>query len=214
MTGASRPDEVRIIKPGFDGGVTDSQKLFVVSFDMGGTSGWMACRVQLDALLNGGLRSVSVRSPDPDVFAWTSGRFTGPEPWQAELCMALVRGTWMHGEGVFDQGPESDLFVVVLERFQQRMIAGDDLLSPVRLNAAFVQLAWRAPFPIIMSGTSDAMRVFTDERLRNHNLWSGPPGPNGEHQRDATRHAALLLRKASSETGYLERLEMKMPWMA
>lgn len=207
------PDQVRIIKPGFDGGVTDTQKLFLVSFDMGGTSGWFACRVRLDTLLAGGLRSVSVRSPDPDVFAWSSGYLQGPEPWQAELAMALVRGTWMHGEGEFELGQDSDLFVVVLERFQLRQMGGDDLLSPVRLNAAFTQLAWRAPFPILYSGTSDAMRIFTDERLKAFNLWSGPAGDLGEHQRDATRHAGLLLKKAGSEGGFLEQLEKRMPWM-
>lgn len=206
------PSQVRIIKPGFDGGVTDTQKLFIVSFDMGGDSGWFACRVQLDALLAGGLRSVTVRSPDPDVFAWSAGYLQGPEPWQAELAMALVRGTWMHGEGVFDQGPDSDLFVVILERFQLRQLGGDDLLSPVRLNAAFTQLAWRAPFPIVYSAPSDAMKIFTDERLRAFNLWSGPAGALGEHQRDATRHAGLFLRKVASEPKFLDLIERKMPW--
>lgn len=208
------PPEVRILKPGFEGGVTDTQKLFVVAFDPGGKSGWFACRAQLDALISRGLRSVMLEHPDPDVFTWNAGLITGPEPWQAELMMALVRGTWMHGEGVFDQGPDSDLFVVIQERFQLRMLGDDDtLLSPVRLSAAFRQLAWRAPFPLLTSGTSDAMQIFTDVRLQAFNLWSGVRGPDGEHQRDATRHGALFLRKCATEKGFIEAMEARMPWM-
>lgn len=209
------PEPVRVIKPGFDGGSDrSSQKLFVVYFDGGGKTGWCAMRIQLDALLSSGFRGVALSSPDPEVFAWNSGFFSGPEPWQAELMMALVRGVWMYGEGDFEAGMASDLFVVGVEAFRLRVMStSEDLLSPVRINAAFRQLSWRAPFPLLSAGPSDAMRVFTDARLQAFNLWSGVKGPDGEHQRDATRHAALVARKAASEKGFLDNLEKQMPWI-
>lgn len=208
------PEMIRVIKPELDGGVADTQKLFVVAFDPGVSTGWCVMRVQLDALAAVGLRGVALGHPDPDVFSWRAGYFRGPEPWQAELMMALCRGTWMHGEGQFSEGVDSDLFVVVMEKFQLRTLGEDEtLLSPVRIPAAFRSLSWRAPFPVLWSAIPDAMKTFTDHRLRMFNLWSGPDGEVGEHQRDATRHAAMLVRKCI-EPAWLGALEGGMPWMS
>lgn len=208
------PEMIRVIKPELDGGVADTQKLFVVAFDPGVSTGWCVMRVQLDALLRVGLKGVALGHPDPDVFSWRAGYFRGPEPWQAELMMALCRGTWMHGEGVFDQGSSSDLFVAVMEKFQLRTLGEDEtLLSPVRIPAAFRAISWRAPFPVIWSAIPDAMKTFTDHRLNMFNLWSGQAGEVGEHQRDATRHAAMLVRKCI-EAPWLAMLEARMPWLA
>jgi len=208
------PEPVRVIKPGFDGGVADTQKLFVVAFDEGVTSGWCAMRIQLDALLEGGLRGVILRSPDPDVFAWSSGFFKGPEPWQAELMLALVRGTWHHGEGEFGLGRDSDLLVVVGEAYKSRMI-GDDatVLAPVRVQAMFRGLSWREPWPFLRSPIPDAMATLPDARLKAFNLWSGVAGKDGEHQRDATRYAAMTARRCS-DVGWLAELESRMPWIS
>jgi hypothetical protein len=214
------PEPVRVIKPELAAPLTDVQRLFVVAFDEGVSTGWFVARVALTPLLAGGLRGVTLGqgragtgAGDPSVFAWNAGRFVGPEPWQAELMMALVRGTWMHGFGEFDLGPDSDLFVVVGEGWKQREM-GDDatILSPVRIQAMFRALSWRAPFPFVLANINDAMQVFTDERLRNFNLWSGPDGKQGEHQRDATRYGGLIIR-AMGQRGRLEELEKRMPWM-
>lgn len=208
------PEQIRVIKPGFEGGVADTQKLFVVAFDPGEKTGWCVMRVQLDALLAGGLRGVALAHPDPDVFSWNAGYFQGPEPWQAELMLALVRGCWSFGDGEFEMGSDSDLFIVVIEQFKLRMISMDDnLLSPVRIPAAFGALNWRVgAWPVLWSPIPDAMKVMTDERLRSFNLWSGVAGRDGEHQRDATRHAALWVRKCAEEK-WLRVLEEKMSWM-
>lgn len=207
------PEQVRVLKPGLDGGVSDTQKLFVVAFDPGVTTGWCVMRVQVAALLREGLRGVALAHPDPELFAWNTGYFRGPEPWQAELMMALCRGTWMHGEGEFRLGPESDLFAVAIEQFRLREMGDDEtLLAPVRIPAAFRALSWRAPFPVVWSGIPDAMKTFTDHRLRALNLWSGVVGQLGEHQRDATRHAAMLVRRCLEEK-WLRSLESKMPWL-
>lgn len=207
------PEMVRSIKPGLAAPLTDAQRLFVVAFDPGWTTGWFVARVDLDSLLSVGLRGVALRSPNPDVFAWNAGSFTGPEAWQAELMMALVRGTWLHGFGEFKLGTDSDLFVVVGEGFKARMIGDDEsVLSPVRLQAAFRQLSWRAPFPYVLANINDAMQTFTDHRLKMFNLWSGKAGKDGEHQRDATRYGSLIVRSCA-QAERLAELEAKMPWL-
>jgi hypothetical protein len=207
------PEQVRQIKPGLEAPLTDAQRLFVVAFDEGVTTGWFVARVELNALAAGGLRGVAVRSADPSVFAWNAGRFTGPEPWQAEHMMALVRGTWMHGFGEFELGRDSDLFVVVGEMWKQREMGDDEtILSPIRVQSMFRALSWRAPFPYVRANIVDAMKVFTDERLRAFNLWSGPDGREGEHQRDATRYGGLIIR-ACAQRSHLEALEKRMPWI-
>lgn len=207
------PPQVRVIKPGLEAPLTDVQRLFVVAFDEGVTTGWFVARVSVAALLAGGLRGAALGASDPSRWAWNAGRFTGPEPWQAELMMALVRGTWMHGDGEFTLGRESDLFVVVGEAWKQRMM-GDDatILAPPRIQAMFRALSWRAPFPFVRASISDAMEVFTDHRLRMYNLWSGPDGKTGEHQRDATRYGALVMRGLALG-GALEKMEERMPWL-
>jgi hypothetical protein len=208
------PTAPRTIKPELPAPLTDEQRLFVVAFDPGARTGWFVCRVHVAALLDGGLRGVTVgKGDDPSRWAWNAGYFAGPEHWQAELMMALVRGTWMHGFGEFDLGRESDLFVVVGEGWRQRIMGDDEtILAPVRLQAAFRQLSWRAPFPWVLANISDAMKVFTDHRLRMYNLWSGPDGEVGEHQRDATRYGALVLR-ALSVGSALAEMEKRMPWL-
>lgn len=207
------PEQVRTIKPGLDAPLTDVQRLFVVAFDEGVTTGWFVGRVEVSALLDGGLRGAALGAVDPSRWAWNAGRFTGPEPWQAELMMALVRGTWMYGDGDFASGADSDLFVVVGEGWRQREM-GDDatILAPVRIQSMFRSLSWRAPFPFVLASIVDAMRTFTDHRLRMYNLWSGPDGAAGEHQRDATRYGALVMRSLAIGDG-LASIEKKMPWL-
>lgn len=207
------PETVRTIKPGLDSPLTDVQRLFVVAFDEGVTTGWFVGRVSVADLLAGGLRGAVLGPADPSRWAWNAGSFAGPEPWQAELMMALVRGTWMYGDGNFSSGPDSDLFVVVGEGYKSRLIADDaTVLAPVRIQAMFRMLSWRAPFPFVLASIVDAMHVFTDHRLRMYNLWSGPDGRAGEHQRDATRYGALIMRSMSTLSG-LSSLEARMPWL-
>jgi len=210
----SRLEEVRVFKPGLDGGSGDGLKIFLVGFDPGVTTGWCAMRIQLDSLLSLGFGGVASAHPDPELFSWAAGYFSGPEPYQCELMMALLRGTWLHGEGVFDAGPDSDRFVVAIEGFNLRVLSSDtDLLSPERIWGGFRQLAWRTLRPPLVTQLPvDAMRVFTDARLKAMNLWSGPPGKIGDHQRDATRHAGLLARSAC-DPRWLISMEERMPWL-
>jgi hypothetical protein len=209
-----RPEVVRVLKPGLDGGAGYDQKLFVVAFDPGVTTGWCVMRIRLDVLMDEGLPGVCLAHPDPALFAWSSGYFQGPEPYQAELMLALLRGTWMYGEGVFDAGADSDLFVAAIEGFTLRTFSMDDsLLSSPRVSAAFLALAWRVlTVPVVKQSPADALGVFTDHRLKALNLWSGVPGKVGEHQRDATRHAALVARSAI-EPRWINMMAQQMKWL-
>jgi len=204
---------VRVLNPSLRGVGGDRQKVFVVAFDPGVTTGWAVFRADAETLFSEGFTAVARANPDPEVFAWNAGYFSGPEPYQAEQMMALTRGTWMHGGGVFDEYEESDYFFVVLERFKL-LIMGDDetLLSPVRLAAMYRALSWRGPFPVVTQSTGDAFTVTTDERLRKLNLWSGVTAKIGEHQRDASKHAVLALRKFADPRWRAGVISM-MPWL-
>lgn len=210
----ARPELVRVLMPGLDGGAGDARKLFVVAFDPGVTTGWCVMRCDLEMLRTAGFRALCLGHPDPEMFSWKSDYFEGPEPYQAELMMALLRGTYMHGEGVFDAGPESDLFVGVIESFTLREFSQDSsLLSSPRVSAAFLALAYRVlTVPVVRQTPSEALATIDDHRLRMLNLWSGPDGKLGEHQRDATKHAAVLARKVLDPM-YLASLTAQMDWL-
>lgn len=207
------PEEVRVLKPGLENGSGLGRKLFLAWFDPGGRTGWCVMRINLAVLQSGGLRAVCLAHPDPEIFSFAAGYFSGPEPYQAELMLALLRGTWLHGEGIWDAGDESDLFIAGIEKFNLRQLGGDELLSPVRVPAAFHAISWRSLFiPVLWQTSSDAFNTVDDGLLRRLNLWTGPAGKNGEHQRDATKHAATCARKAM-DPRWIEEISKKMKWL-
>lgn len=176
----------------------DVQRLYVVGFDPGVTTGWAVLRLDFERLVAGGFAALALASGggrDPDLLAWDSGCFTGSENGVADQMVGLLRGVW--ADGVFDQGPDSDVIGVGEESFILRMMNSDpDLLSPVRISAVFGYAARTVPIPRLRQSPSDAKRVVTDDRLHKMNLYR--PGP--EHPRDALRHAVLLARKLCEET--------------
>lgn len=208
------PTEVRVLKPGLEGGSGEGRKLFVVGFDPGGKTGWSVMRINIEHLRCYGFSGVCLHHPDPEVFSWSAGYFEGPEPYQAELMVALLRGTWMHGEGVWDVGNESDLMVCTIEPFTLMQLGNDEtLLSPVRIAAMFRALSWRRLYvPVIGMGRVDAMRVFTDRVLQKLNLWPSIVGKDGEHPRDALRQAGLVAR-AATDPRWLSEISRKMNWL-
>jgi hypothetical protein len=211
----ARPEMVRVLKPGLDGLVNgDNRKLFIVGFDPGVTTGWCVMRCDLETLRSEGFRALALANPDPDMFSWEVGSFTGPEPYQAEQMMALLRGTWMHGQGIFDAGAESDLFVGIIESFSLREFSRDpSLLSSPRVAAAFLALAYRVlTIPVVLQTPSEALATIDDHRLKMLNLWSGPDGKDGEHQRDATKHCIVLARKVIDPM-YLSSISSQMGWL-
>jgi hypothetical protein len=168
---------------------TDVARLYVVGFDPGGTTGWAALRLELEALSDG-VTALALSSA-LDVFAWCTGEFVGPENHQVDMMMELLRDVWREGE--WEEGADSDVFAVAVEDFILRILQQDRaLLSPVRITAAFNYAGRDLPMPRTLQAVGDAKKVMTDERLRKLNMYEAGVG---DHRRDALRHALLLARK-------------------
>lgn len=182
-----------VLRPVWGEALRDVQRLYVVGYDPGVTTGWAVLRLDWERLLEEGFSALAMASGggrDPDLLAWDCGVFTGAENGQADAMVGLLRGVWADGE--FASGSSSDIIAVSSEDFILRMMSGDrDLLAPVRILAKFDYAARAVPIPRTRASPSDAKRVVTDDRLRRLNMWA--PGP--EHPRDATRQAVLLARK-------------------
>lgn len=169
----------------------DVARLYVVGFDPGQTTGWAVLRLDLE-LLDRGLVTLAL-DPNPDVFAWCAGEFTGPENHQVDMMMELLRDVWREGE--WESGADSDVFAVGIEDFILRLLQKDRaLLSPVRITAAFNYAGRDLPMPRTLQSASDAKSIVTDDRLRRMNLLRSGASA---HATDATRHAVLLARKLS-----------------
>ena len=153
-----------------------------------------------------GFRSVALRSSVDDQrasvgfrglmgregLAWVAGSFASSENAMADLMLAVLRGVWL--DGIFDQGPGSDVMVCGVERFVLQMFSMDpDLLAPERINAKFAYAAERTGLtvPVFWQSAADSMETVPDGRLREWNLWR----PGEDHPRDALRQAVLLARR-------------------
>jgi hypothetical protein len=184
--------------------VSEAPALWVVGVDPGGGSGWAVLRVDAGAVGTVGVTELARGGG----VQWRAGEVRGPEPYQAEALLAVLRGVWAAGE--WESGGESDQCVVTVERFVLRLLSMDaDLLSPVRITAMMEALSWRGlPFPVVQFQAVDAMKVVTDERLRRWGFWHP-----SEHARDALRHALLVLRKMSSEEEFRVGVLGRMSWL-
>lgn len=197
-----------VLEPGWESYNREVPRLYLVGFDPGVETGWAALRIDFEKLLGVGFSGVALGNPDPDVFAWRTGVFAGPENHIVDQMMALVRGVWLEAD--FTSVELSDVMGVAIERFDLRMLSMDaSLLSPVRLTAAFRYAARDVPVP--MTGAfspSDTKRVITDTVLHKLNLWV----PGKDHRRDALRQAILLARKML-EPPYRARWLAACPWL-
>lgn len=183
----------------------EARVLYVLALDPGTTSGWAALRIDYDRLIREGFRAVMLGGG----VEWRAGELKGPEPFQAELFVALARGVWQEGE--FAAGCDSDLFVVTIEDFILDMFSRDrELLSPVRLTAQVQALTWRTlPAPVVQFSANDAKHTVGDDQLRAFNLWVRGP----DHVRDALRHAVLTARRMV-ETKWRAVQVARMGWLA
>lgn len=177
----------------------DRPVLWVVGIDPGGTSGWAVLRIEWDRV-GEGIRARGCW--------WRTGEVQGPEPYQAEALLAIVRSVYL--AGMWEGGSEADRCVVSVERFTLRLLSMDAaLLSPVRITAMMEALSWRGlPFPVVQLQPSEAKKVVTDERLQHWGFW-----PSGAHARDALRHAVLTARKMGSEEQFRASVCARMSWL-
>lgn len=196
-----------VMDPGFGRSARDIPRLLCVGFDPGVKTGWATLRMDLDKLVSEGFSSLALRSPDPDVFAWSAGTFTGPQNHIVDQMMALTRGVWLAGE--FGAGVDSDVMAVARERFDLRILNSDpDLLSPVRVTAAYDYAARDVPVPFVAYPPSDTKRIITDDRLHKLNLWI----PGEDHPRDALRQCILFARNMVEEP-YRRRYLAACRWL-
>ena len=199
----------------------------VVAFDPGGTTGWCALGVDPTVL----------NKPD------FPGENKNKEALPLHECLVLKRygeidcmgrktepprishAVNMGGENsgvhqmlsiVLAEYPKS---AIVLEDFILDFRKADktrDLLSPVRLTAAFSYALWRAD-PMVLGAGLDRINIqdrsnpkttCTDDRLRNWGLYDRHSGP---HARDAMRHAFYFLRQRRG-SGLMEREKRYFAW--
>lgn len=125
--------------------------------------------------------------------AWRAGTISGGgENEQMALVLRHLRKYGSAEEGC----------AVILEDFVLRAMKTMDrnLLAPVRYNAALQFSMWRGLRGVdgesrrwepSFQSANDAKNVVTDARLKLWNMYAEGP----DHARDATRHAALHLRK-------------------
>lgn len=175
--------------------LADPNQFAIVAFDPGGTIGW--ARLILDA------RAFS--RPEhkalANLLSWDCGEFSGQEEAQCDEAVALIRGT---------RFPHKSEYVrkmnVLGEGFElTQLIGGDNLLSPVRINAV---LAWESrKLALRYEIQKRALRTsVTPERL---NLF-GFQGKwtlrgKGKDEFAAMQHAVVWLRR-------VKKLSLSRPW--
>lgn len=204
-TGKVPPLPRRVLRPGWEA-PADERYLYVAALDPGEASGWWVLRCAWTRLQDVGFRRLALGG---EGFAATGGEFTGPEPYQAELFLAVCRGLWTEGD--FGAGPDADLFLIVVEDFILRVFSQDRaLLAPVRVTSCVEALSWRTlPAPVVRFSSSDTKKIVTDPMLRDLNLYRAGP----DHLRDAARCAVLGARRML-EPGFQERALARMAWLA
>lgn len=175
-------------------------RLIICAFDPGETTGFARLALSKRILREGGAREALAEMTSNE--RWRSEQF-GLKPEGGVYCreaenaarMAmLTRLGWV--EEVRE--PEYDTFVSVVEDFVLfRQEKSRNLLSPVRLTAAYRTHLSGSGVRIALQSPGDAKRTVTDARLRR---WIHDEGGKaiGRHAKDALRHATLFARKWSS----------------
>lgn len=103
------------------------------------------------------------------------------------------------GGGWDTEHPENFSFVFVLEGFDLRNESMDpSLLAPVRVNSILLDRLAQAGSSqrVFFQSPSDGKVSVTDDRLRRWGFWEGKT----PHERDATRHAILMLRRFAASS--------------
>jgi len=181
----------------------------VFAVDPGQTTGWAWCLLGhkeirergVEGSIAAALRARSGTQLADRRWAWgqipchyTGGtEAIGVDEWQAaEQLISTMEMCGEMGDRI-SGGAVPAITAVVVEDFvlRQRTMTRD-LLSPVRLTAAFYVLMcqhrWR--FSVHLQSASDKATI-NDERLKRLGLWA----KGEQHARDANRHLALYLRK-------------------
>lgn len=171
-TPAISPDQV---------GKLEDERVFSITFDPGGTTGWSVFAVWRSAMHDPAEKILD------NLAFWSAGQFTGPESFQVDSMMALVEA-W-----------DDDAVITNEDFILQQFSMARDLLAPVRINAKFEdrlyvsgnfhRLSYQMP--------SLALRSVSDERLKVWGFWN--PLKGQEHARDAVKHNITRLRRLKDQ---------------
>lgn len=170
--------------------------IHVMGVDPGGTTGW--------ALLT--VPRACIYGDDPSqVLEWDYGELHGDENIQVRDLCRIIRGVQNLDYLI---GP-----AVVVEDFDVPPHApttdGSVLLSPVRI-AAKLDFAAEAGYcgdaRVVMQGRAIAKSTMTDERLKRYKYFMDG---EGDHIRDAIRHAFTALRRAKANPEFRDEMWYK-----
>lgn len=165
--------------------------LHVIGVDPGMTTGWCRITVPRDAIYG---------DAPSEITEWDTGELMGPEPEQVRMLARLCRTTQSLDYGI---GP-----AIVCEDFDVTEVVTTDaqvLFSPVRIAAMIRMTMHLATVPsftplfgdarLFMQTRGMAKGTMTDDRLKLVGMYT----PGSDHERDATRHAIVALRRAKQK---------------
>lgn len=162
----------------------DHKLLTVIGIDPGVTTGWAKITVPQDSIFG---------DAPGEIIDWQSGELTGPETAQAmTFCHIAKRFIYP---------------AIALEDFSiEKPQRGREFLAPVRV-ASKIQLC----IEISLAGSCCGLEwqmprlafdTATDDRLKKWGLYK----PGSPHERDATRHAITLIRRAKTDAKLADRI--------
>jgi hypothetical protein len=166
----------------FDGSTGDPT---VIAFDPGATTGWALACVHPDALT------------EPDVLVmdniehFACGEFYGTEKSVVDQCVELARA-WAGAALVFED------FIL------ESQVRSRELLSPVRVTAAFKYTMLCEGRAVEIQARDMAFQTVTDERLAAMGYAERVRG--SDHKKDATKHLFTFLKRLTVNRKLLARV--------
>ena len=159
----------------------------VIWFDTESNTEWSLFSVHPDALIDPSLRVLD------NILYWSCGEFVGTEPSQVDAMIDLVKEWPGACLGVED-------FIL------DTKITSQEVLSPVRLNAAFKYTVRRELKGYVwVQNRKLAFTTITDDRLQHMSIyWNGTKGR--EHARDAIKHNLTFLKRLKMQPKLLARV--------
>lgn len=181
-------------------GPYNKEKLAILAFDPGGTTGWslLVLPRQVDGK--------DIFSFRPDIalqynINWEHGELAcTPDEHAAAYQMFKMCNGWPSAAIVVED------FILRAERKEKSR----ELLSPVRITAELEAHLWMTQRTVFKQMPSEAMSNMSDARLGMMGALVDDQMP--DHARDADRHAVLFLKRCNGIKGRVLR-EQAWPWL-
>jgi hypothetical protein len=159
----------------------------VIAFDPGGSTGWSLFQVHPESLTDPGVQILD------NVLYFACGEFYGTEMSQVDAMLSLV-----------DEWPGSAL--VTEDFILDTKVTSQEVLSPVRLNAAFKYACSRSlGRHVWVQNREQAFSTITDERLeRLQRYWNATIGK--KDARVAVKHNLTFMRRLKQQPKLLAKV--------